>query len=133
MTMGSWRKLIYFLPAAIYCTLIFFVSSRSLKIKLGFIYWDKGAHWMEFTILGLLLAFGFYHYLSGRVFLTFYLTLMTGLFIGLTDEIHQLFVRGRQCDWTDLIADTVGVLTGWLLLKLISERRQKALKTVSTS
>ncbi len=88
---------------------------------------------MEFTLLGLLLAFGFYHYLSGRVFLTFYLTFMTGFFIGLTDEIHQLFVRGRQCDWTDLIADTVGVLTGWLLFKLISQRRQKAVKTVSTS
>lgn len=131
--MGSWRKLIYFLPAAVYCTLIFFLSARSLKIKLDFAHWDKGAHWAEFTVLGLLLAFGFYHYLSERVFSAFYLTLMAGLFIGLTDEIHQLFVRSRQCDWTDWLADAAGILTGWFLFKLISSRRRKARKAVTTS
>ena len=131
--MGSWRRLIYFLPAAIYCTLIFFISARSLKMKFGLFYWDKGAHGVEFTLLGLLLAFGFYHYLSGRVFLAFYLTLMTGFFIGLTDEIHQLFVRGRQCDWTDWVADAAGVLIGWYLFKLIYDRRHKAVKTVGTT
>ncbi|HRD01131.1 MAG TPA: VanZ family protein [Candidatus Saccharicenans sp.] len=131
--MGSWRRLIYFLPAALYCTLIFFLSARSLKIKLGFIYWDKAAHWIEFTVLGLFLAFAFYHYLTHQTFLAFYLSLMTGLFIGLSDEIHQLFVRSRQCDWKDWLADAAGILTGWLLFQLISGPKKKAKEVVKSS
>jgi VanZ family protein len=128
--LGSQKKLIYFLPVIAYCTLIFFLSARSLKPKFHFIYWDKGAHWAEFTVLGFLLAFAFYHYLSRRSFLTFYLSLMTGLFIGLSDEIHQLFIRGRQCDWTDWLADTAGILTGWLLFSLVFRQKKKAKEAV---
>ncbi|MBC7361283.1 MAG: VanZ family protein [Candidatus Aminicenantes bacterium] len=123
------RKIVYFLPAAVYCALMFFLSSKSLKIKLGFIYWDKGAHWLEFMILGFLLAFGFFNYFPGKTFLNSYLTLMIGILIGLTDELHQLFVPGRQCDWRDWIADITGVVVGLALFWFIDRRLGRQLSS----
>ena len=40
-----------------------------------------------------------------------------------TDEIHQLFVPGRSCEFRDICIDAVGVLAGVLLMRAI-ERRQ---------
>jgi|YelNatPaOPRAMG01_1025707.scaffolds.fasta_scaffold05117_7 VanZ family protein len=117
------NKIYYFLPAVLYCALIFFLSSKSLKIHLHFIYWDKGAHWIEFLVLGFLLAIGFFHNFPGATFLNIYLTFMTGIFIGLTDELHQKFVPGRQCDWKDWIADIIGILTG-LIIYLVFEKQK---------
>jgi VanZ family protein len=48
---------------------------------------------------------------------------MTGIFIGLTDELHQKFVPGRQCDWKDWIADIIGILTG-LIIYLVFEKQK---------
>lgn len=120
--MNYFRKLVFFLPAVFYCALIFFLSSKSLKIKLGFIYWDKGAHWLEFMILGILLAFGFFKSIPGRLFLNSYLTIMLGILIGLTDELHQLFVPGRKCDWRDWLADVLGILVGLLFYRLMNRK-----------
>ena len=39
-----------------------------------------------------------------------------GALYGLTDEFHQIFVRGRSPDWTDWVADVIGVLCGYLLV-----------------
>jgi VanZ family protein len=39
-----------------------------------------------------------------------------GALYGLTDEFHQIFVRGRSPDWADWGADVVGVLLGYFLV-----------------
>ncbi len=122
--MSIWKKLTYFLPAAIYCGLIFFLSSGPIDIDLKFFYWDKGWHWLEFLLLGFLLSFGFFRVFSDRPVLAIYLTLMTGAVVGVSDEIHQLFVPGRNCDWKDWMADITGVAVG-LIIYLISEKKLK--------
>jgi VanZ family protein len=116
------RRWLYFIPAGIYCALIFFLSARTLKIELGFIYWDKGAHWLEFMVLGFLLTFGFFHNFPDKNFLNSYLAVLTGGFIGLLDELHQLFVPGRQCDWRDWIADILGVIFGLAFFWFINRK-----------
>jgi len=120
--MNSYRKVLYFLPAGIYCALIFFFSGRTLKIKLGLIYWDKAAHWLEFMVLGFLLAFGFFKFSPGKNFLNSYLTGVSGGFVGLLNELHQLFVPGRQCDWRDWAADILGVFAGLFLFWLFRNK-----------
>jgi VanZ family protein len=120
--MNPYRKILYFLPAGVYCALIFLLSARTIKIRLGIIYWDKAAHLLEFMVLGLLLAFGFFNFSPGKNFLSYYLAVMTGSLVGLLDELHQLFVPGRQCDWRDWVADIFGVIVGLVIFWLISTK-----------
>ncbi|MDI6844625.1 MAG: VanZ family protein [Candidatus Saccharicenans sp.] len=119
------RQHLYFLPAVVYCGLIFFLSTRDLKLKLGLLFWDKGAHSLEFAGLGFLLALGFFNNFSELKFLRVYLTILTGLAIGVLDEIHQMFVPGRQCDWKDWLADALGLLAGLIAFWLIYDWKQK--------
>ncbi|MBC7364338.1 MAG: VanZ family protein [Candidatus Aminicenantes bacterium] len=130
--MKNWKRLVYFLPSALYCALIFFLSSGPINLHLKFFYWDKGWHWLEFSILGFLLAYGFFQVLQDRLPLSIYLTFMTGALIGLGDEIHQLFVPGRNCDWKDWLADLSGILAG-LVIYLVLDRKLKSRKNHQSS
>ena len=38
-----------------------------------------------------------------------------GILYGVTDELHQVFVPGRFCDFFDGLADALGVLAGHAL------------------
>lgn len=120
------KKWFYFTPALFYCGLIFFLSGRNLKLKLGILFWDKGAHWLEFMVLGFLLALGFFYNLPERPFLRAYLTAMTGFFIGAVDELRQSLVPGRQCDWKDWLADIIGVTVGLAIFWLLYLKKEQS-------
>jgi VanZ family protein len=70
---------------------------------------DKGAHMIEYGGLALLtlraLAAGRWSAVRLPVAIG---TVVIALAYGLTDEIHQFFVPGRQCDVRDLAADAAG-------------------------
>lgn len=126
------KRGLYFAPALFYCGIIFFFSGQSLKIKLGLVFWDKGAHWLEFAGLGFLLALGYFQNLPGQSFLRVYLTIMTGFLVGLVDELYQSLVPGRQCDWKDWIADMAGVVAGLTVFWLIYNQVKKTSKKKSS-
>jgi VanZ family protein len=47
-----------------------------------------------------------------------WLAILAGALYGATDELHQHFVPGRVADWTDWLADTIGVALGaWLFYR----------------
>lgn len=47
-----------------------------------------------------------------------WLAILIGGLYGVSDEIHQYFVAGRFMDWTDAVADTIGVSCGgWIFLR----------------
>lgn len=76
---------------------------------------DKLVHVTVYAILGFLSA----RALSSRERWTPALRIVVsaalcGLF-GITDELHQLFVPRRSCDWRDGVADIVGGLIGAVL------------------
>ncbi|MDI6848585.1 MAG: VanZ family protein [Candidatus Saccharicenans sp.] len=120
------KRWLYFAPALLYCGLIFFLSGQGLKLRFGLVFWDKGAHLLEFAGLGFLLALGFFNNLPGLSFLSAYLTFMAGISVGLLDELHQSFVPGRQCDWKDWVADVIGVLGGLLAYRLLFHNKKKS-------
>lgn len=37
----------------------------------------------------------------------------------ISDELHQKFVTGRSCEWTDVSLDSIGALTGILIVFII--------------
>ncbi len=77
--------------------------------------WDKPYHAGAYALL----HFSFLHAFSGflpaatlghqlRAF-------VAASCFGIFDELHQMFVPGRECSLSDLGADLVGILLSWAL------------------
>ena len=76
----------------------------------------KSAHFMEYTMLGLILM------LTARTFLTSHqksAALLTGAVYAALDEFHQYFVPGRACQVRDVLIDYSGIVTGILTALLL--------------
>ncbi len=116
------RRVIYFILAAFYYALIFFFSSKSygVHIKAGF--FDKEIHCLEFAVLALFLSFGFFKIMKSSLRNKALLTVFSGLFLGLLDEVHQYFVPERQFEILDILADGIGVIIGFYLYFFLSRR-----------
>jgi VanZ family protein len=98
------------LPVVVWAAVIFVFSSvPSLNSGLGT--WDtilrKGAHITEFAILAALLVRA-----TGSSAWAFGLAVAYAA----SDEVHQLFVRGRHGSPVDVAVDTVGIAIGLTVL-----------------
>jgi surface polysaccharide O-acyltransferase-like enzyme len=110
---GNRRKriLFYLLPAVGYAALIFTLSSSSLDIEeLRPVFeYDKLLHIVEYYILGYLLMRAFttsdVPFLAARPVAA---AILVGCAYGLSDEIHQAFVPGRDCSLMDFLFDAAG-------------------------
>jgi len=113
-------RFIYFLPAAAHYGFIFYLSSQSsFPIEAPFNEFDKLAHFGLFSLLGCLLSFGVFKSTRLPLRKKALLVLMTGVTLGLLDEVHQIFVPFREPDVLDAAADAVGIALGlfayWVL------------------
>jgi len=104
----------FWFPVIIYSGIIFCVSSlESVDILHVIPHFDKVLHLGEYALFGWLVARaikGYKIHITSQVLL-FWVALCT-IGYGLSDEIHQYFVFGRQADIVDLIADTLGGICG---------------------
>jgi len=117
------KKALPFLPAALYYGLIFFLSSRPLKLDVSLPNFDKLAHGAAYGLLGFLLAFGFFKLLRLSLKTKQGGVILTGVILGILDEIHQIFVPGRTPDPLDVAADAVGIVLGLILFRLIFQKK----------
>lgn len=109
--MGRFIK--YQLPACLWAILIFVLSSipRPFTPLVRVISADKFYHFMEYLIFGFLLARALLSMSAqGKEHKAILAAAALGIFWGMTDEIHQSFVHGREASALDFIADAVGVL-----------------------
>ena len=124
-SLGLW------LPVVIWLGLIFTLSSVSIPGSAGriFPYQDKLIHFLEFGVLGILLARAVY--LSGsRSRSRYWACIIASALYGGFDELHQLFVSGRYVEWSDFTADCIGaVICTWAWLADKGERLILAPKT----
>jgi len=74
----------------------------------------KTGHLSVYAALALALAFALYQYRISRRRLILW-SLGFGFFYACTDEIHQLFVRGRSRQYTDVLIDSIGMTLGILI------------------
>ena len=82
----------------------------------------KLAHLTEFTILGSVL------YMILRRYITYGTVIKTiglGMLIACLDEFIQRFSPGRSSQFSDILIDTVGVVIGILVVKLVYNIRYK--------
>jgi VanZ family protein len=88
--------------------LIFFLSSRS-DVPAPDLFWqqDKVFHLFLFGVLGLLLAFSLTPPAISSWRRVLLITALVTVY-GVTDELHQYFVPGREASAWDVLADGVG-------------------------
>lgn len=101
----------------------------------------KTAHFIEYAILGLLFYLNIKNFTSisiridrpqqTSIFIPILAVLASALY-ACTDEFHQLFVPGRSGQLFDVFVDTLGALTGILLVILILKIKSKIHSRSST-
>lgn len=123
------KKARYFVPSFLYYVLIFFLSSQSGDFNLPGHRFDKIAHLFEFSLLGFFLSFGYFKTLTLPSGAKSILALITGLTLGLLDELHQLFVPGRTSALWDVAADGAGVAIGILVYMYLAKRKKRSPET----
>lgn len=78
----------------------------------------KLAHFSEYTLVGILLmALMSTYEIKNR--LRAGISLLIGILYACSDEIHQLFVPGREGRIQDVLIDTSGVITGIIIVIII--------------
>jgi VanZ family protein len=118
------KKWTYFLPALTFYLLIFLLSSSHISVDLDIGHLDKVGHFLEFGLMGFLLAIGFFNALSVSSSTKFVLTLGSGLILAILDEFHQWFVPFRNSDLKDILADAAGLILGILVFRYLAGRKK---------
>ncbi len=80
--------------------------------------WDKLAHFTIFAILAASIQARWPRLLPLWV-------IALAVLVGITDELHQLLVPGRQADWSDGLADLLGSISGLLAWRGAQKLRQR--------
>ena len=95
-------------PPLLWAICIFSLSAQSTLPRVPeFIAWDKLQHSFAYAVGGFLIA----RALGARPHAAA-LAAALGCIFGVSDEVHQAFVPGRNSDVLVWVADSVGVLAG---------------------
>lgn len=129
-------------PLFAYCVLIFSISALSSPPapEYPFEWGDKINHALAYAIM-MAFALRASHALRPRALRSrIIIALLFCLVYGGSDELHQLFVPGRDCDALDWVADAVGAtamalalpyVIRWRPLAVIAGERGRALEASS--
>jgi VanZ family protein len=70
---------------------------------------------LEYCGLGLVLSRSLYNTSHLKKSIIFWIIILFGFIIGMSDEFYQSFVPGRQSSIFDFMADALGVLIGTMI------------------
>lgn len=121
--------LVYYLPVLLWLGLIFYFSSLpGLGIKyppdIWFYVTRKGAHVFEYFILcWLFIRLLHFHKIKKREL--YVASGLLSLAYAFSDEIHQLFVLGREGKFFDIGMDLGGILLAAAMWKLLHKKFKK--------
>ena len=110
------KKWIYWIPAIFYMSFIFYLSSKSVVPgpSVSIPHYDKVMHFIIFAILSVLLLIAL---LKNEFKKPVMFAILFTIIYAATDEFHQFFVPGRNMDFFDWIADSLGSLIVLLFKK----------------
>ena len=100
------------------------VSEKEIIVKNSSFYVRKIAHISEYLILGLLM----FNTLKQFNILNIYYAIILCVLYSCTDEFHQLFINGRSGSFRDVLIDTIGILFGTYLYKILIIKKKKVNK-----
>ncbi len=120
----------YWVPSLLYMALIFVVSSlKQPPLPMPEFEWltiDKLYHFIEYAILGILLAWALVKARPSVVpsKLIWLIAAVLSSLYGASDEWHQTFVPGRLATLADWVADVLGSIAGVLAVYLYYRSNQ---------
>ena len=85
----------------------------------------KLAHFSIYTLLGIFTINWMNTYKGRSFYQKGLVSLLFCVFYAITDEIHQYFIAGRSCEFRDVCIDTLGALTGILIVVIITKIYRK--------
>lgn len=100
------------------------ISEKEIIVKNSSFYVRKIAHITEYLILGLLM----FNALKQFNILNIYYSIILCVLYSCTDEFHQLFINGRSGSFRDVLIDTIGILLGTYLYKILIIKKKKVNK-----
>lgn len=113
------KRLLFSIPAVAVAMLIFYVSSlEDIELPLDEISInDLMFHFMAYFVFGLSLLMAAYPWQHKRPYpvSTLVVLILIGVAYAASDELHQFYVPGRTCAFSDLLADSLGVVTSILI------------------
>ena len=90
-------------------------SEKEIIVKNSSFYIRKIAHITEYLILGFLM----FNLLKQYSVTNIYYAIGLSILYSCTDEFHQLFISGRSGSIRDILIDSIGILIGTYLYKLL--------------
>lgn len=100
------------------------ISEKEIIVKNSSFYVRKIAHITEYLILGILM----FNALKQFNILNIYYAIILCILYSCTDEFHQLFINGRSGSFRDVLIDTIGILLGTYLYKILVIKKKKVNK-----
>ncbi len=90
-------------------------NEKEIIVKNSSFYIRKIAHITEYLILGFLM----FNLLNQYSITKIYYAIGLSILYSCTDEFHQLFISGRSGSIRDVLIDSIGILIGTYLYKLL--------------
>lgn len=90
-------------------------NEKEIIVKNSSFYIRKLAHITEYLILGFLM----FNLLKQYSVTNIYYAIGLSILYSYTDEFHQLFISGRSGSIRDVLIDSIGILIGTYLYKLL--------------
>lgn len=100
------------------------ISEKEIIVKNSSFHVRKIAHITEYLILGLLM----FNALKQFNILNICYAIILCVLYSCTDEFHQLFINGRSGSFRDVLIDTIGILLGTYLYKILVIKEKKVNK-----
>lgn len=118
------KRLLIYTPLVIHWISIFVLTSLPSNSMPHFALYDKAKHFIAYFVLSLLLSLTlrvqskFEKLKIGFAKFAFIITISYSTF----DELHQIFIPGRDAEILDWLANLLGIILGIYLIKVISHK-----------
>lgn len=119
------RALRPWIPALVWAATIFVLSSfpGSAYPQTNLVNADKLVHIALYGLLGGLCGRGIVRGWGWGSWAALAAAALLSTLYGVSDEVHQAFVPGRNSDWRDVVADGVGSVLGAAAAVILCRRR----------
>jgi len=129
------RFISFYIPALFWAGIIFYLSSRSdLRLEVGNIPVEmamrKVAHFLEFSILAFLIFRIFFKFHNSSLGKSVAWSLLIAILYAFSDELHQIFVPGREGKFLDWVFDVVSAFLFLQILVIYYARKNKLIKII---